>query len=406
VTPQAASVVIVSRGRPDLLRRCLVGLDQQDHPEFEIVVVADAAGIAAVEGMDFGDRVKTIYFDEANISSARNVGIGAATAPVVAFIDDDAVPEHDWLRRLTAPITQGRADAAGGFVIGRNGISYQWRAREVFADTTSKEITVDPIEVSILTGDKGRCIKTEGTNMAFNRDLLIEMGGFDPGYRYYLDETDLNMRLAERRVRTAVVPLAQVHHGFALNEQRQHDRAPRDLAPVGASLARFMWRHGAEQNPERVRCSEREKYRVALLQHMIAGRILPTSLEPILRTFDQGWAGFVPVEVPSREFSRPTEFKPFMPRLGQAAEHVVTWGWLGQLGRLRRSARKTIAAGNRATVYAFSLTSFYHSRRFHADGFWEQRGGLFGRSLRSDPIFKLWNRNDRVRREEELRAPK
>ena len=151
MTPQAASVIIVSRGRPDLLRRCLVGLDQQDHPEFEIVVVADATGVAAVEGMGWGDRVKTICFDEANISTARNVGISAASAPVVAFIDDDAVAEHHWLRRLTAPITQGRAEAAGGFVIGRNGISYQWTAREVYGDTTSKEIAVPSSLDAVVT---------------------------------------------------------------------------------------------------------------------------------------------------------------------------------------------------------------------------------------------------------------
>ena len=118
MTPQAASVVIVSRGRPALLRRCLVGLDQQDHPEFEIVVVADAEGVAAVEHMGWADRVKVIRFDEANISAARNMGIAAAAAPVVAFIADDAVAEHDWLRRLIVPITEGRADAASGFVFG------------------------------------------------------------------------------------------------------------------------------------------------------------------------------------------------------------------------------------------------------------------------------------------------
>jgi cellulose synthase/poly-beta-1,6-N-acetylglucosamine synthase-like glycosyltransferase len=194
LTPQAASIVIVSRGRPALLRRCLVGLDQQDHPEFEIIVVADADGVAEVAHMGWADRVKVIRFDEANISAARNEGISAAAAPVVAFIDDDAVAEHDWLRRLTAPITEKRADAAGGFVLGRNGLSFQWAAREVFADATVREISVDRDEETILTSSAGRGIKTEGTNMAFRRSLLIELSGFDVGYAYYLDETDVILR--------------------------------------------------------------------------------------------------------------------------------------------------------------------------------------------------------------------
>jgi GT2 family glycosyltransferase len=296
LTPEAASVVIVSRGRPALLRRCLVGLDQQDHPEFEIVVVADADGVAAVEHMGWADRVKVIRFDEANISAARNMGIAAAAAPVVAFIDDDAVAEHDWLHRLTAPITEGRADAAGGFVLGRNGLSFQWTAREIFADATVREISVDRDEETILTGSAGKGIKTEGTNMAFRRSLLIELGGFDVGYTYYLDETDLNMRLAERGTRTAVVPRARVYHGFAMSDRRQADRSPRDLSPVGANLARFVRRHRGGFDPEPVRCSEREKYRAALLGHMVAGQILPTAVEPVLRSFDRGWAGAAALE--------------------------------------------------------------------------------------------------------------
>lgn len=402
MTPQAASVVIVSRGRPALLRRCLVGLDQQDHPEFEIVVVADADGVAAVEHMGWADRVKVIRFDEANISAARNEGISAAAAPVVAFIDDDAVAEHDWLRRLTAPITERRADAAGGFVLGRNGLSFQWTAREVFADATVREISVDRDEETILTGSAGRGIKTEGTNMAFRRSLLIELGGFDVGYAYYLDETDLNMRLAERGTRTAIVPRARVHHGFAKSDRRQADRAPRDLSPVGASLVRFVRRHRGGIDPEPVRRSEREKYRAALLAHMVAGRILPTAVEPVLRSFDRGWAGSTTLEGPKPEFSENPTFVRFIPRIGAGAAHEVIWGWLGSLGQLRRRARKAVADGHRATVYAFSLTSLYHRRRFDPEGYWEQRGGLFGRSLRTDPIFKYWKRAERVRREERL----
>ena len=124
--------------------------------------------------------------------------------------------------------------------------------------------------------------------MAFRRSLLIELGGFNVGYAYYLDETDLNMRLAERGTRTAIVPRARVHHGFAKSDRRQADRAPRDLSPVGASLVRFVRRHRGGFDPEPVRRSEREKYRAALLAHMVAGRILPTAVEPVLRSFDRG----------------------------------------------------------------------------------------------------------------------
>ncbi|MCB2152739.1 MAG: glycosyltransferase, partial [Rhodobacteraceae bacterium] len=59
---------------------------------------------------------------------ARNLGLAAAAGEIVAFIDDDAVPEPRWLARLTAPFADPGIAAAGGFVVGRNGISFQWRA--------------------------------------------------------------------------------------------------------------------------------------------------------------------------------------------------------------------------------------------------------------------------------------
>jgi hypothetical protein len=108
------------------------------------------------------------------------------------------------------------------------------------------------------------------------------------------------------------------------------------------------------------------------------------------------------LERPQPEFLENPAFVRFFPRIGAGAEREVIWGWLGSLGRLRRKARKVVADGHRVTVYAFSLTSLYHRRRFDPEGYWEQRGGLFGRSHCTDPIFKYWKRADRVRREERL----
>jgi len=60
--------------------------------------------------------------------------------------------------------------------------------------------------------------------MAVRRSVLADLGGFDPRFRFYLDETDLNLRLAARGLYTALVPLAQVHHGFHASARRRKDR--------------------------------------------------------------------------------------------------------------------------------------------------------------------------------------
>ena len=70
----ATSVIIVSRGRPEHLKLCLSALMRQDHPEMEMVLVADGAGLAQAADMP----IKRVPFESANISEARNLGIAQA----------------------------------------------------------------------------------------------------------------------------------------------------------------------------------------------------------------------------------------------------------------------------------------------------------------------------------------
>lgn len=99
----SVSVVIVSHGRPDALSLCLTGVGQLDYPNFEIVVVADSTGVSAVKAHPHSAQIKLVPFETPNISAARNAGIAASGGEIVAFIDDDAVPEPTWLTYLIGP---------------------------------------------------------------------------------------------------------------------------------------------------------------------------------------------------------------------------------------------------------------------------------------------------------------
>ena len=255
----AVSVVIVSRGRPEALRRCLTGIAQLQYEPFEVIVVADPAGIARAGSLAFSDSLKMVTFDEANIARARNLGIVQAAGEIVAFIDDDAVPEPYWLHHLLAPAQDQSVAAFTGFVRGRNGISFQYRARQLDSQGEAMPLEVDPEAPTVLPAPDAGAIKTEGTNMAFRREVLVALGGFDPAFHYFLDETDLNMRLARAGLATAIAPLAEVHHGFAANALRAANRVPRDLFDIGASWAVFHRKH----LPEAARASHWHELRAA-----------------------------------------------------------------------------------------------------------------------------------------------
>lgn len=85
----------------------MLGLSQVQYDDFEIVVVANAKGLAALDG--FKGKIKTVQFDDANISMARNIGIAHSAGEIVAFIDDDAVPEPTWLTYLITPFLEMRS---------------------------------------------------------------------------------------------------------------------------------------------------------------------------------------------------------------------------------------------------------------------------------------------------------
>lgn len=398
------SVIIVSRARPDALRRCLAGVAQLQYRSFEVVVVACPAGIAVTQEAGILPDIKCIAYDEANISAARNIGLVHAAGEIVAFIDDDAVPEPQWLRHLVAPAVRSDVAAMGGFVRGRNGISFQYKARTLDGQGMPEMVEIDPLQATVLVPPPGRAIKTEGTNMAFRRDVLMGMGGFDPAFRFFLDETDVNMRLARAGHATALVPLAQVHHGFAASAMRRDDRTPRDLYEIGASWAVFQRKHmpKGDRAAHWESLSRAEERRV--MEHMVAGRLEPRDVRRLMKRLRDGYA-----EGQSRLFGGAKlarhAVSPFQPV--QSARRKA--GFTAVRG-LRGSAAIEAAAvrvreGSIETVLALSFSGLFHRVMFDPRGVWVQRGGLFGRANRHEPLFRITTFARRSARERARVAP-
>ena len=147
------------------------------------------------------------------LSGARNSGIAAAHGDVLAFLDDDAVAEPDWLERLLAGYRDPRVLAVGGAVLPR------WAAGRPRAF---------PPEFDWVVGCTYRGMPEAaapvrnliGANMSFRREVLDAVGGFRDGIGRVgtvpigCEETELCLR-ARRRFPDGIVlydPRAAVRH--------------------------------------------------------------------------------------------------------------------------------------------------------------------------------------------------
>ena len=115
------TVIICTLDRAALLRRCLDGLVGQTiaRDRFEVVVVANAVSgdtVAVVENHVAAlPNLRLITEPVLGTSRARNTGLAAATTPLLAYIDDDAIPRPDWLHRLLDAFDQPeRPQIVGG----------------------------------------------------------------------------------------------------------------------------------------------------------------------------------------------------------------------------------------------------------------------------------------------------
>ncbi len=95
------SVVVCSCNGARTLRECCRGLRALRYPDFEVIVIDDGSDDdTALIARKHGFRV--ISTRQCGLSHARNVGLAAATGEIVAYIDDDAYPDPDWLSYLAA----------------------------------------------------------------------------------------------------------------------------------------------------------------------------------------------------------------------------------------------------------------------------------------------------------------
>lgn len=376
------SLVIVSRDRADALASALNCLRFQTVTDFETIVVSNLPAPMGPAPAPLS------HYDcqPANISLARNIGLARARGAIVVFCDDDCLPDPRFIERITAPFADPHIGAAGGMTRGTNGVAMQWQADAFGRDGRDRPLSIDLRKPwTVFAPEPDRFVKTVGTACAFRADALRAIGGFDEGFRYYFDETDVNLRLSEAGWSTAIVPAAQVHHAFAAGPHRDRRRMPTDMFEIGASAARFCRLHAPDAAA--ALGAQRRGLRNRVLNYHLLGLIGGQRLRFLLARLDEGiahsQANFPPppkpepIPVPGPAISLPAP----KPRLHFLLE--------GRRARMRPIASALAAAGHVVTLLDIRASARPLWAFFDDDGFWYHRGGVFGRIRRNEPLISL-----------------
>ncbi|PWG03421.1 glycosyltransferase family 2 protein [Sphingosinicella humi] len=205
------SIIIPSHNRCALLQRVLDALGRQDFAQqsFEVVVVADGCVDDTLEMLasyrpDFLLRV--LEADGVGPAEGRNIGAAAAQGQLLIFLDDDVLPEPEFV----AAHVEAHQGESENVVIGPYP-PYPYASKSLFRLRVRHWWTKHFEEIArpghrfsyrdLLTG-----------NLSISAELWRSIGGLDAQFRYAREDYELGVRLMRRGVRFAFAPGALGYH--------------------------------------------------------------------------------------------------------------------------------------------------------------------------------------------------
>jgi len=224
------SVVISSLNGAAGVDRCLRSLARQTIADsIETVVVDDGSTDATSEVARSHGALLVRHEVNRGLAAARNSGVLAASAPVVAFLDDDCEADASWAEHLLAAYEDENV-GVGGPVVPRAG-------RGLFARYLERHNPLEPLEIELSESEalpyrlklylqrqwrpaershRRPVHALVGANMSFRRQALLDVGLLDTRFRFGHEELDLCRRVAAAHPGTCFViePRAVVVHHF------------------------------------------------------------------------------------------------------------------------------------------------------------------------------------------------
>ncbi|HEY9653785.1 MAG TPA: glycosyltransferase family A protein [Coleofasciculaceae cyanobacterium] len=231
------AAIICTHNRDAYLGAAIDSLLAQDCQDFEVIVVDNASSDRTrdvVQERLPHPRLTYIYEPVLGLSVARNRGAQETTAPILAYLDDDAVASPQWLKVLLQAYEQNEKLAvAGGKVtlIWPDGITPpNWISSELAGNLGLYDLG----DTVVLIKQPG--LTPRGLNYSIRRTFLEEIGGFDPN----LGRKGKNLLSNEELYMTELALKQGWQVAYIPEALAAHNVAPERLKP-GWFLQRSWW---------------------------------------------------------------------------------------------------------------------------------------------------------------------
>jgi hypothetical protein len=157
---------------------------------------------------------------------------------IIAFIDDDAIPDKYWLNDILSMYTDKSIGGVGGkvyapigtpFMFERGVIDIWGRANPYYTGEDCNDANGTKFNIML------------GTNCTFSREALLAVNGFDEYYDYFNDESDLCVRVIKAGYKILHHPHAYIHHEFAKSHVRMDNEGIRlNWFPIAKNTVYFI----------------------------------------------------------------------------------------------------------------------------------------------------------------------
>lgn len=219
----SASIVILNFNGEGVIEQCLEAVGKVEYPHAEIIVVDNGSSdrsIQRIRSVKEHIPLRLVTSDtNLGVAGGRNLGMKYAQGEVVAFLDNDAFPEADWLETATAELfSSPEAGAVAPFVffahapLLANGLGGAMDRRG-YARDLGYGLALERIH------RKEEVLYPMGCGMVVRRSALEEIGSFDPVLPKWFDDVELGIKVWQSGYTVRTAPLSVVNHAAHTSDQ-------------------------------------------------------------------------------------------------------------------------------------------------------------------------------------------